>query len=265
MIQNIYDNNLYKFICINNVRCLLIQNVNIEVWYVSLNVDVGYTNDPENFYGLAHCLEHVLMNKCKNKNNFNDKIWEFGIQNNAQTWENNTLYYFWCITRGLLLLLDLFLCHFSEPIFEKDIIKNELTAINYEYLKNMNKNSIIINRVKQILWNEKHGFFHFWTGNLETLNKINLFENIKLFFEKYYISDNISIVIYTNNNLDEIIKCLKFNLVKIKNINNDNNKNKEIKYYPISKINIKSIHNLLLNNIWIDEFNDCSSIKNNLL
>lgn len=46
MIKNVYDDNLYKFVIIENVKCFFIYNKNIEISTMSLNILCGNSDDP---------------------------------------------------------------------------------------------------------------------------------------------------------------------------------------------------------------------------
>ena len=57
-----YDNKKYRIINLDNgIKALIINNDKIKNSYVSLDVNIGTFDEPKDYLGLAHFLEHVLF------------------------------------------------------------------------------------------------------------------------------------------------------------------------------------------------------------
>ena len=62
IIKSKCDNRTYKYLRLTNqMRCLLISDMEADKSSASLDVKVGCSLDPKPLYGTAHFLEHMLF------------------------------------------------------------------------------------------------------------------------------------------------------------------------------------------------------------
>ena len=81
----------------NGVKYVVVEDNKIDTSAVSVVVKVGSFNDPKEFQGLAHFLEHMLFmgsDKYPEENYFEQKIKSNGGISNAYTDKFETVYYF---------------------------------------------------------------------------------------------------------------------------------------------------------------------------
>ena len=136
--------------------------------------------------------------KYPNHSIFDDALLNYDGFTNAYTKDSNTVFYFSCNSNGFLHLLNIFLNFFIEPLLNKENIFNEINAVQSEFDKLQKSNSFRYLRILQLLWNNKLNFNKFSVGSIDSLHIDNIQDELFNFFYKYYILDNISIVIHTN-------------------------------------------------------------------
>ncbi|ARF09651.1 Zn-dependent peptidase [Indivirus ILV1] len=217
------DKSQYEYFQLNNkLDVVLIYDKDTDVSAAALSVGIGYNNDPEEYQGLAHFLEHMLFmgtKKYPQENYYHKKIAEWGGLANAHTMENNTTYYFQVLNEYFDDCIDLFAQFFIEPLFLEDSVNREINAVNSEYDKNITHEYVRIFGVLKELVVNNHPFYNFGIGNKETLNKPNIRNALLEFYDKYYSSNIMKLVILTNkkvkNNIIDIFSQVKNKNVKI--------------------------------------------------
>ncbi|ATZ80906.1 peptidase M16 [Bodo saltans virus] len=229
-------NNKLNVIFINDKKC--------DMACVGMLVKVGYLNDT--VAGIAHFLEHMLFNGTKkypDEQSFSAFISQHNGYQNAYTSHDHTCYYFSVVEDGLKTGLDMFCDFFVEPLLSKNCVEREKEAVNSEHLKNINNDDWRSYELIKVAIDEKHPFTKFGTGSNETLNIDNIEVYVKDFFDKYYSSDIMTLVIITKQNINELKNLITENFEKIQNKNRKDvyeytdtpilKKNKLIKYLPI--------------------------------
>lgn len=193
---------------INNIKYVVISDDTLDRTYISVNIKAGSYNEPQGYDGLAHFLEHMLFmgsEKYPKESYFADIVAKFSGFQNAYTDSRETCYYLGCDNDGYDQIIDIFSRFFIDPLFLKDSIDREINAVNNEHLKNINDDNWILNQFIRNISSNKNIFM---TGNYETLNKKDIREKMIEFYKKYYITQNISICIATNININKIINSL---------------------------------------------------------
>jgi insulysin len=167
---------------------------------------------------------------------------------NAYTDREITNYFFDIHYFSFDTALDIFSRFFIDPLFSEDKINKEINSVNSEYEKNLIIDARKRSQVYAFIADPKDPYNRFTTGNIDTLiksaekNGLNLREELSKFHKKYYTSDKMKLVIYTNEELDdmeeiviekfsqikpssEFSELLKYNANPNKNETNNNNKN----------------------------------------
>ena len=202
----------------NNIKYILINDNNLDKSYVSVSINVGSYNNPKNYEGLAHFLEHMLFlgsKKYPKINYFSDKINEYGGLTNAYTSNLETVYYLNIYTSGLKEIIDIFSRFFIDPLFNKTSIEKEINAIDNEYLKNINNDNWKLNQFINNIINKDSLINNFSTGSKKTLNKPDILDAMLKFYNKYYISSNISLCIASSLSIDELYNIINESFGKI--------------------------------------------------
>ncbi len=210
-----------------------------------LNVGIGSTSDPEPYEGMAHFLEHMLFLGSEKYPDvkFMESINKNGGITNASTGDVNTTYYFSINCNKFIDNLNMMADFFIAPLLRKENVDKERNAVNSESVKNLLDDNWIFNDImKKTLINE-FSFNHYTCGNLDTLTGPNLEKVVRKFFDDYYSSNIMHLIVHVNSKIN--LKILEDNIVdtfsKIKN----KNLNNKYKFGPLLKPNqmIKYIPN----------------------
>ena len=181
-----------------------------------MSVRVGHNNNPENIDGLAHYLEHMLFmgsRKYPKENYFFNKLSSNGGSTNAFTSDIMTVYFFETFNVFFEDAFDIWAHFFIDPLFNKAYLKKEASNVNEEYnLRREDGILKLIHVIKKIV-NQKNSYSRFTVGSYESLvlnpskKKMNMYRELKDFFNKYYQPQFMNLVIYTNkSNIIDIVK-----------------------------------------------------------
>ena len=202
IIKSENDNRIYHHFQLNNkLNVLIIHDPDgkAKLSGASLCVNVGYYQDPENYQGLAHFLEHMLFmgtSKFSKENIFQEFVNKHGGTTNAFTTNEYTNYFFDIDSKYLQEALKIFSHFFVSPLFNEEAVDREIHAVDSEHNKNYaNDNWRLLRILKEV--SQVKPFYNFSTGNLETLNKPHIRQELIKFFKTHYSSDKMNLVVYT--------------------------------------------------------------------
>lgn len=222
IIKPIIDNNEYKHITLpNKLNVLLISDKKTKMSSAAMTVNVGYYNDPIDIPGIAHFVEHMLFmgsTKYPNENYYHEQINKSGGTANAQTTEEATTYYFQVLNKYFFDTLDIFAHFFIGALFLENSIEREMSAINSEYLKNYGHDGLrTISVLKENIDTPNHPYQKFSCGNLKSLSKANIRNTLKDFYDKYYSSNIMHLVVLSNKSINEMETQINNVFTKIPN------------------------------------------------
>ncbi|KAK6461247.1 Metalloenzyme, LuxS/M16 peptidase-like protein [Scheffersomyces coipomensis] len=214
--KSLYNSNKsYRLIHLSNgILALLISNPSTDAAACSMCIATGSHNDPIELPGLAHFCEHMLFLGSKqfpNPNEFMGLIGSNGGNTNAFTTGEQTCFYYELpinqTEHNHELIFDYSLRNFSaffkNPIFNYNLLNQEVNAINNEHDSNKSN----INKI----------FYH---GNLFTLNespkinKLNIRNYLINYFQNYFQPNKMSLVIEGPQSLNHLQKLV------VQNFNN---------------------------------------------
>lgn len=202
------DTNLYRVLHTpNNLKCLLISDKSTDICAASMNVSVGSLKDPKEFQGLAHFLEHMLFmgsEKFPDEAHYKRFISANGGSCNAYTSMFDTNYHFQIGKQGLGEALEIFSQFFKSPLLREDCVDREINAVNSEAVKNLNQDGRRFYQLSRHISNKESPFNKYSTGNLETLQKPGIRDALLEFHKKWYSADLMTLVVYSNQDLDEM-------------------------------------------------------------
>jgi insulysin len=204
----------------NNIKYILIHDDTLEKAYVSISINTGSFSNPTEYQGLAHFLEHMLFlgsKKYPKENHYSERLNLLGGDSNAYTINLMTVYYFNVYNNGLLEMFDIFSRFFIDPLFNTESVDREINAVDSEHSKNINNDFWALNQLNLYLTNKNSELNTFITGSKKTLNKPNIRNVLIDFFNKYYISENISICIASSKPIDEMKQILTNTFGNIEN------------------------------------------------
>jgi len=237
------------FILDNELEVVFINDIEANTSGVSLSVGCGsYENEIE---GCAHFLEHMLFmgtEKYPDENYYKSFIDLHNGSTNAYTAHDHTNYYYTINPNYLEESLDIFSEFFISPLFNESSLLREINAVNSEHEKNVLNDYRRENQIITKLCVDNSPISKFATGTEETLNIKNIRNIIIDFYNKYYSSNIMKLVVYySGHNKDSIINKIKScfnNIINKKVIINRNTldkhliTNKIVNILPINDINV---------------------------
>ena len=180
-------------------------------------------SDPIDNMGMAHFLEHMLFlgsMKYKEENYFDTMIKQYGGSSNAYTASFETVYHFNVLAEHLDKILDIFSRFFIDPLFDINSVSREINAINSEHMKNINNEFWIIRQLIRDISDDDNIMHRFTTGSHETFSKNykDLRNKMVDFYNKYYCSNNLYIVVQSNMDISIMEKMILkyFNIIEKK-------------------------------------------------
>jgi len=183
----------------------------------ALDVKFGCLEDPKNYQGLAHFIEHTLFNQNKKYpklSELDNYLPAHQGDSNASTMLEHTNYYFYVNHDALEGALDRFAHMFIDPIFNPQNIQRVLKSINSEYQKNMQSEWSRTQEALKALYKKDHPRKAFCIGNKDSLKNINM-EVVSEKFKKYYSANNMKLAIISRVPIVQLEKWVedKFSLI----------------------------------------------------
>jgi len=211
LIKSENDQRQYRYLTLDNqMQVLLISDPGADKAGVSLDVNVGSRQDPSDYQGLAHFLEHMLFlgtDKYPEADDYQNFISSHSGNHNAYTAFEHTNYFFDIDPNYLEPALDRFSRFFIAPLFTAEYVDREKNAVHSEYtakIKDERRKGMDI--LKQVI-NPEHPFSKLSVGNLETLKDRqpgSLRKQLLDFHRRYYSANQMALVVLANKSLDEL-------------------------------------------------------------
>lgn len=206
----------------NQMKVLLIADPTTDKAAASLDVYVGTNDDPAEFPGLAHFLEHMLFlgtDRFPEAGEYQQFISTQGGSHNAYTSPEHTNYFFDVDPAGLAGALDRFSRFFIAPTLDPVYVEREVNAVHSEYQSKLKDEARRgFEATKQGL-NPAHPFSGFGAGNLETLNKPGLLEALNRFYVDEYSADRMALVVLGRDDLDTLESMVRARFADVPNRN----------------------------------------------
>lgn len=198
----------------NGLSVLLISDPHADKAAAAMNVSAGSQDEPSQFPGLAHYLEHMLFlgtETYPDADAYQQFVAENGGSRNAFTASTDTNYYFDIDPRALAGGLDRFSHFFIDPLFTPDYMAREVNAVNSEYsskLRNDGRRQLAA--IRQAV-NPEHPFSRFSAGNNETLpvQDPKLREAMLDFYQAHYRAGAMHLVVYGPQSMDQLQQWVK--------------------------------------------------------
>ncbi len=190
----------------NGIEALLISDPKTDSSGALMVVNVGSLSDPKEYPGLAHFTEHMLFlgtNKYPNESEYMRYITNHGGNVEAFTTSSTTCFFFSVNNDAFPEALDRFSYFFKEPLFNPTGVDREMHAVNQEYEKNVENDSIRQYYVQKELSNPDHPQHKFSMGNIQTLKGVSQ-ETLKNWYKEHYSSNIMQVVVLSNLPLDTL-------------------------------------------------------------
>jgi len=210
------------FILKNGIEVITVSDPSLATSAATLSVGVGQFQDPKNAQGIAHFLEHMIFmgsEKYKSPNEYMQFISENGGVTNAYTAAQQTTYLFSINSDKFPDALDRLSSAIKAPLFNGDMVQKEINAVNSEWLLNRQSEAFIRSRSAAMTGNPNHPRTLLGVGNKETLseNKERLLKELKNFYNQYYSSNIMKLVLVGNESPQKLKRLAKKYFAGIKN------------------------------------------------
>lgn len=205
----------------NGLEAYLISDPSTQQSAAALAVEAGSWNDPEEYPGSAHFLEHLLFMGTETypeEDRFIQFVKESGGKMNAYTASDRTVYMFSANNAAFEEALDRFSHFFIDPLLNTSSIERELHAVDQEHAKNIENDGWRQYMIFKETGNPNHPNAKFSTGNADTLRGIPR-EAIQKWYEQHYSANKMHLVIYSNLSLNELIQLTTQDFSEVPNRN----------------------------------------------
>ncbi|KAJ2024350.1 metalloprotease [Coemansia sp. S85] len=146
---------------------------------------------------------------------------------NASTNFSRTRFYFGIPSDAFEGALDRFASFLASPLFSRDCIDRELGTVDSEFKGFLNSDSWRLQHLESKLSDQNHPHSKFMPGNMDSLQQsakdhgLDLQEELIKFYNKYYSSDIMKLIVCGNHALDQLVEWTvsKFSAIKSKGDN----------------------------------------------
>jgi insulysin len=192
----------------NGLQAYLISDPDVHESAAALAVEAGSWEDPKEYPGMAHFLEHMLFMGTAaypKENEYMQYINDNGGQPNAYTAPDRTVYIFSINNDAFKGAFDRFSHFFVDPLFNPSSIGRELHAVDQEHAKNIESDNWRNYMILKETGNPDHPNAGFSTGNAATLSGIPQ-EALKKWYKEHYSSDRMHLVSISPLPIEELIQ-----------------------------------------------------------
>jgi zinc protease len=166
--------------------------VHAEIWY-----HVGSKNEKPGRTGFAHLFEHMMFKGSKNVEPEGHPSWiaSVGGQSNASTGEDTTVFWQTFPAQYLPLVLWLEADRMASLRIEASVFQTEREVVKEE--RRMRVENQPYGRLNEIVYDQAfkvHPYKHPTIGSMEDLEAASI-EDVREFFETYYVPNNATLVI----------------------------------------------------------------------
>jgi insulysin len=201
------DARQYRYVELaNRLKVLLVSDPATDKAAASLVVFRGSYNEPPEYPGLAHFLEHMLFigtTKYPDVDEYGQFISQHGGSTNAYTAGDHTNYFFDVQPAYFDGALDRFAQFFISPLLSTEYVDREKNAVHSEYQMQIKDDNWRSNAVFSTAINPEHPQTRFNIGSLETLGA-GVQDALKTFFAAQYSADQMALVALSNEPLDAL-------------------------------------------------------------
>ncbi len=218
----------------NGLEVLMISSPGFTKASAAMAVPVGSWSDPEEHQGLAHFLEHMLFLGTKeypDSAEYGAVVAKNGGYTNAYTSRTHTNYLFEVNTEAMPEVLRRFSRFFVSPTLDPKYIDKEKNAVHSEFDKNIRSDSWRFWQMFGLSEPVGHPARKFNIGSRTTLKNATS-EVLRSFYEKYYSSDTMKLVVLGSQPVSELRALVEANFKDVPN--------RELKGKPSDIVLLKS-------------------------
>ena len=195
-----------KLLLANGMKVYLISDPGADQSAAGVAVMAGSWEDPKEYPGMAHFLEHMLFmgtGAYPNEFEYMQFITDHGGSVNAFTATDRTCYMFSVNNDAYDESLDRFSHFFIDPLFSPNCINRELHAVDQEHSKNIEHDGWRQYMILKESGNSQHPNCAFSTGNAQTLSGIPQ-SALKNWYQTHYSADQMHLVMVSPLSIEEM-------------------------------------------------------------
>ena len=185
--MKIYFPNVKYYKISDNFHMIYI-NTKTNIFYASVNINIGSVNEEPGEQGLAHFFEHMIFKGTKNFTSQDILLTldSIGANYNASTSYEQTEYYISGKTSDYSVILSTLLDLFLNPVFPQEDIAKEINVVLEELRMNQdNLNKLTLFKLMNLIYNQTDLKYSIPVIGLEAdINNITR-ENLLKFHSKY--------------------------------------------------------------------------------
>ncbi|MBV6530417.1 insulinase family protein, partial [Ursidibacter maritimus] len=207
----------------NGMEVLLISDDKANKSLMSIGLPIGSMEDPVLQQGLAHYLEHMILMGSKSfpeTNSLDGFLTKNGGYNNAYTAPDRTVYYLEVNNNAFDEAVARLSDAFAQPLLAESNAKKEVNAVNAEMVRAKSNDGFLMHDVNLATANPNHPITKFAVGNNITLSDkedSKLQEELVKFYQKYYSSNLMKAVLYSNQPIEKLVILAEKTLGKVEN------------------------------------------------
>ncbi|MFH1824157.1 MAG: pitrilysin family protein [Candidatus Firestonebacteria bacterium] len=179
--------------------------VSLQIWF-----KVGSRNEDEKNNGLSHFIEHLIFKGTKKRgvSQLSQEIESVGGKLNGATSKDYTFYYATIAKDFIDLAIDGLIDSVLNPAFDKDEIEKERKVVVEEILRQEDEPFSTLFNLSNSISYINHAYKMPVIGKKEIIENLSR-EDIVAYYNKFYVPENMIIVITGDFNTEEIVKKIK--------------------------------------------------------
>lgn len=144
--------------------------------------------------GFAHFFEHMMFRGTErySPDEYNDILKRMGVDANASTWDDRTVYYMTGPASGLETMVEIEADRFLNLKYTEDVFRTEALAVLGEYHKSASNPFLALDEKLRELAFTTHTYRHTTLGFLEDIKAMPGYYEYSLeFFRRFYRPENV--------------------------------------------------------------------------
>ncbi len=236
----------------NGINVTLIKDTKVPFVYHKVLYKVGSVDEPKNFYGIAHLLEHLMFRGSKffAKEDLYSIVTRSGGAFNASTSKDYTEYHAIVQENELKNLIMFEADRMTNLLMDKRAVDLERKIVKEERLMRVEtKNSALFYEELDEMFFGPNGYSSSTAGYIKSLDAIKV-SDLRDFYNKWYIPANSYVIIAGNFDMQKVARMVKHYYGQKKYINKNKNKvsksiinvnnnraSKSVVYFKNAKVN----------------------------
>ena len=216
------DDREFDFVTLaNGLKVMVVHDPAATKAAASLDVFVGSGDDPKQYQGLAHFLEHMLFLGSKDypdSDAYGEFISSHGGGHNAYTSLLHTNYFFDVDPEFFEEALDRFASMIKSPLLTETYVEREVNAVHSEFTSRFKNEYLRRKDALSGMLVSGHPLGNFSTGNLDSLpvDDPNLLVTMRKFYQDYYRADLMTLVVSGPQSTAELLRWAKSDFDDVK-------------------------------------------------